>query len=593
MKRWALGWLGMLVAAAAGLVFVASASASHPGSSSPSLAVLGHLAFDSDGDGLADPGRGSITDVWAFRNHAYVGSFDEPFCSLDTTGIKIVDIANPAAPKQVGFLPSPPNTRVNDPKVFHVETPSFKGEILIGSNEVCGNGNIPRLQARGVTFGGGQGGINGWDVTNPLKPKQLFSNFLPFQVHNTFTWQQGTNAYVLVVDDENARDVHIVDITKPQSPKEIAVTGLPDWPNAVDNIGVGEVFFHDGWVQQDPASGRFFAYLSYWDLGLVVLDVTDPRHPAFVADTEFLTPDPLTRVGPDGNAHVSVPNAAGTLVLQGDEDFSPNELDKMQLTFGGTTFPALEGDFSFPIFRLPRSTMTGRVVWTGGQGCTADAIPPAPTTSSIALIQRGTCFFQDKVESADAKGYAGVVVANDAARGDALINMAPRDAGPYPPIPSVFVGFSTGQAMKAAAAGGVGVPGGALSAEGVFNGWGFLRVIDVSDKSNPVQIGSFATPGTLDPSLTPFDLSGDRTMHNVINDTDHTAYISWYAEGMRVVDFRNPRKPREIGHFVDTGPEGSNFWGVYLHTLPSGQQLVLGSDRDTGLWLFADPVTTP
>ena len=582
----------LAVAAALSLILFSAGSpaASHPGGTSPELTVLGHLAFDNDGDGLADPGRGSITDVWAYGNYAYVGAFDEPICSLDTTGIKIVDISSPRAPRQVGFLPSPPNTRVNDPKVTHIQTPSFTGEILIGSNETCGNGFNPRLQSKGVSFGGGQGGINLWDVTNPLKPINLKQNFLPFPVHNTFTWQQGQHAYTLVVDDVNARDVHIVDITKPQSPKQIAVTGAPDWPNAVDSIGVGEVFFHDGWVQQDPASRRYFAYLSYWDLGLVILDVTQPSNPVFVADTDFPTPDPLSGEKPDGNAHVTVPSADGNLVLEGDEDFSPNELKDTQITFQGTTYPALEGDFTRPIFRLPGSTLTGPIVWTGGEGCTADAVPPAPATDAIALIQRGTCFFQDKAESAAAKGYAGFVVANDAARGDALVNMAPRDNGPYPAIPGIFVGFSTGEAMKSA---GIGALDGTLTAVGVFNGWGYLRVIDVSDKSDPVEVGEFATEGTLDPSLTPFDLSGDRTMHNVVNDSGHTAYISWYAEGMRVVDFSDPSNPREIAHFVDTSQEGSNFWGVYLHTLPGGRQVILGSDRDTGLWIFDDPVATP
>ena len=40
------------------------------------------------------------------------------------------------------------------------------------------------------------------------------------------------------------------------------------------------------------------------------------------------------------------------------------------------------------------------------------------------------------------------IVANDAARGDALINMKPRDDAPVG-IPGVLVGYSTGEAMKA------------------------------------------------------------------------------------------------------------------------------------------------
>ena len=82
-------------------------------------------------------------------------------------------------------------------------------------------------------------------------------------------------------------------------------------------------------------------------------------------------------------------------------------------------------------------------------------------------------------------------------------------------------------------------------------------------------------------------LSGDRTMHNVVVDGGTQAYISWYAEGIRVVDFAGDNIS-EVAHFVDT-VSGSNFWGVYLHDHPNGNTYVLGSDRSTGLWIFDTP----
>lgn len=65
----------------------------------------------------------------------------------------------------------------------------------------------------------GQGGIAISDVTDPTKPKALKQNFLPFGVHNTFTYQQGANAYTLVVDDENVQDFIIVNMTKRGVPR--------------------------------------------------------------------------------------------------------------------------------------------------------------------------------------------------------------------------------------------------------------------------------------------------------------------------------------------------------------------------------------
>ncbi len=39
----------------------------------------------------------------------------------------------------------------------------------------------------------------------------------------------------------------------------------------------------------------------------------------------------------------------------------------------------------------------------------------------------------------------------------------------------------------------------------------------------------------------------------------------------------------EVGRWI--APEGSNFWGVHVTEI-DGKQYVLGSDRNTGLWVF-------
>jgi len=566
-RRTRLTLVGVLLMVA--MIVPASASAGHGGSRSAELEVVGHFNPFGGVDGLT-------TDVWALGNFAYLGSYQEPFCSLDITGVRIIDISNPASPTQVGFIPAPPNTRINDVKVAHLETKSFKGDILIHSQEFCGQGFIPRLISNGAVAAPGQGGISIYDVTNPLKPRALKQNFLPFQVHNTFIYQQGDKAFVVVVDDENERDVHIVDITKPSAPREVAVTGQPDFEaiEPIDNIGVDEVFLHDVTVQQN--NGRVIAYLSYWDGGLILIDITDPKNPVFLGDSDYLNPDPLSEVAPEGNSHAAWPNADGTRVLMGDEDFTKGVLTSF--TFNGTPFPAVEGIFTFPVGLLPGGAFTGRVVWTGGIGCTPGEIPPAPAADAVALIQRGVCFFEEKADAAFAQGYSGFIVANDAARGDALVLMSPATEGPYPPIPGFFVGFSTGEAMKAA----VGNLGGTLAVSGIFDGFGRLHLLDVTDPTNITELDGFATENVFVAQA-----FGDRTMHNVIVEGT-TAYISWYFEGMRVVSFNNDRL-REVAHFVDTGPDGSNFWGVYLHHHPNGNTYILGSDRDTGLWIFETP----
>jgi len=100
----------------------------------------------------------------------------------------------------------------------------------------------------------------------------------------------------------------------------------------------------------------------------------------------------------------------------------------------------------------------------------------------------------------------------------------------------------------------------------------------VEDPANMVEEDQFATEGVFaNPPL-----EGDRTMHNVVVDDGTTAYISWYREGIRVVDFAGDTLS-ETAHYADGT---TNFWGVYLHHHPNGSTYILGSDRNTGLWIF-------
>lgn len=529
----------------------------HGGSASPTLDLVGQLDLGLPGE--------NVTDVWAHGNYAYLGTFEDLACSLDWTGVHVLDISDPSSPTKVAFIASPPGTRANDVKVTRLETPHFSGEILVHSNEPCGSPFLPRIQSRGLAAPVGQGGVAIYDVTDPTEPRSLKRNFGNYPVHNTYAWQDGDRAYMLVVDDVNARDLHIVDITKPQSPREIAVTGRPDWPDATDNIGDGEVFLHDVWVQGG------IAYLSYWDLGLVLLDVSDPANPVFLGDSDYLDPDPLSGEAPEGNSHVAVPNADGTRVLMGDEDFAAGALTTFQ--FEGTDYPAVEAAFTPPVYTLPGGTFGGPVHWTGGEGCTTSEFDRAANPGEVALIQRGTCFFSTKAANAQELGYAGFIVANDAAGGDALVTMTAGTDDPIS-IPGFFVGFSTGETMKAN-------EGGSLLTEGIFDGYGYLRLLDVTDPANIVEVDQFATENVFaNPPL-----PGDRTMHNVVVDGGTRAYISWYVEGMRVVDFAGDDLT-EVAHWQD---DDANFWGVYLHEHPDGNTYVLGSDRNSGLFVFRAP----
>ena len=405
--------------------------ATHGGSASAELNVVGQ--FEIPVDGLT-------TDVWAYGNYAYVGSFDEPFCSLDLTGVRVIDISNPTAPEQVTFIPAKPGTRNNDVKVEHIETRHFTGEILVLSNEPCGAPFNPRLNAKGGPVIPGQGGLAIWDVTDPTNPKPMKQNFLKFGVHNTFIYQQGDNAYMLVVDDENVQDLTIVDITKPRSPKVIAVTGQLDWEtlDSSEIEGAAE-FLHDVWVQENTAN-QVIAYLSYWDAGLVLLDITDPTAPVFLGDSTYPDPDVVTGLKPEGNAHVAARIRADT---------SPSSATRTSPSSAPSPPPrpasSRSGLALFGPDPLTFAFWAGDVIDTGGLGCSIGDVPPAPVsaTPQIALIERGVCFFSTKAANAEAQGYDAYIVFNSVAGGEGIIDMVAGTPGPFN-IPGIFLARSRG-----------------------------------------------------------------------------------------------------------------------------------------------------
>lgn len=565
---------------------------------------------------VADAAPGRITDVWSHGDFAYLGTFQDPQ-PCRNTGVYVIDISDPEKPRQVEFIPGASNTRTNDVKVFHFETGSFSGDLLIHSNEPC-SFTAPFV-----------GGISLWDVTNPRDPEFLSTtgDFDLAQiigtangVHNLYAWQAGDRAFVAVVDDFELTDFDVFDITNPRNPVLVAETGLLDWPGARDaqSDGAGTFplsFLHDVWVKR--VGGRWVAYLSYWDAGVVLLDVSNPAAPTFLSDSTYPDPDPLSGFRPpEGNAHAAVPDRSGRYVLMGDEDFDPART-VFEITTGPSAgpYPAGELIFTEPIAALPDALLNGPVVF-GGYGCDDDLGdipaptvlgPLAPGEEAIVVFQRGPlldpnhdhdpCTFDEKVQNGANAGYDAVVIANHHL--GSLLGFAPNrppcGLGNPRPIPGLCVGHRALHLLfdrpeDYTTPYPVGDPGdlepdpGDLGHEiratvPQFDGWGYLHLLDAETLE---EIDAFAPPEVFDPNFaTGF---GDLTMHNVEADpaTD-LAYISWYSLGLRVVRFGSSGL-KEVGHYVDR--LGSNYWGVHVHRGPGGERLILASDRDSGLWIF-------
>jgi hypothetical protein len=575
-------------------------------------------------DTLGGVEDGLYTDVWSHGGYAYIGTFQEPDCS--DAGVFVVDMAAAVAnyPNTEGAtvaeIKSAPNTRINDVKVHTVGDK----DVLIATQEPCGKA-IPggpvsdanhNANGNGSAFQVGQGGISLYDVTDPTKPKALKKNFMEYEgVHNTFAWDWEEKSYLIgTADTFDFFDTFFVDITKPQSPKLLSITGALDWiPQGLnlDQLETGSsagIFNHDVWVE--IIDGTPTAVVSYWDAGFVTLDVTDPTNPVFLDDSTYPDPEPIVGEPYEGNAHAAVFGGNGDYIFGGDEDFSPSSF---AVEFGGADYPAGQA-----LFGPDPATLAGNVVWSGGDGCSVGDIPLALDPGDVALIQRGACDFSLKGYNAELQGYSGFIVANDFDRGDALINMS-LGALPEPQIPGIFVGYSTGEIMKPS--------GGPVAASSLFDGWGYLHMINNTgaDVVTPVggvasgdtatipqmgELGYYAPAEAVEEGLgTEF---GDLTMHNIEADPltqdivpsfteGPRMFASWYSLGMRALEYRPghfhdnsngegsySENVHEVGRWIDEDG-GSNFWGVHVDEMEIGgvpTQVILASDRNNGLYIF-------
>jgi hypothetical protein len=121
-------------------------------------------------------------------------------------------------------------------------------------------------------------------------------------------------------------------------------------------------------------------------------------------------------------------------------------------------------------------------------------------------------------------------------------------------------------------------PAESVDMSAIFDGWGYVHLFKASNMSG---LDQYAIPESQNESFA--EGYGDLSVHEVATDpARQLAYLSYYAGGFRVLSYKGGQLV-EKGKFIEQG--GSNFWGVEIYRRGT-QQYVLGSDRDTGLYIF-------
>ena len=534
--------------------------------------VVGHESFgkvDTNGD------------VWVHGETAYVGTWRSP-CTGD--GVKVVDVSMPSDPLPIGRVGNRNGTSAEDVVVRSVATGSFTGDLLAVGIQRCGRSSALDTQMFGVEF---------WDVTDPSNPTQL-SEFGVRKgdggVHELDLFQRGGNVYALLASPyrewtgAGRGDLVIVDATDPSNPVRVGqwgarLEGLSDGP--YDGRGsFGSAFGHSVRASTDGMK----AFVSYWDLGVVTLDISDPTNPTVLDRTRSGAFD-------DGDAHSMTPyDAAGTqLILQNDEDFDPRSPAKVVIGPGPSFGVGAEAPYGKPLWKARNHLVGGAVYRPKNEGCSYGDYPrPLRVQGRIVVVKTYLTFFDPKphpnphcstaVQASIASDLGASAVLHDVV----AKHMSPQwwDFSEPLPIPIVFTRHAVADRILAA---------GRAKLVGQRPSWGYLRVFDASTGIQVARFDSLTRVHSLKAG------GGTWSIHNTETRGDR-AYASWYTGGVVALDLTpleapGHADPTMVGRFVpNVGPSQT---GVFPNGLPlvwgvavdQGSGLVYVSDMTSGLWI--------
>lgn len=289
--------------------------------------------------------------------------------------------------------------------------------------------------------------ISSCRTNNPVIHEQFYSGDVGYNPANAIVVAHGTHVSGTIGGCYTTAPVNVggkmIQLQGPISGVAPGVT-LHDY-NVFPGFGVGYYFKQGSAFSHDIANAVEKAVLDGMNIISLSLGGTpNGPHDVLAESINNAVDSGVVAVVAAGNSGAGVPlsiespgSAANAITVAASSN--SHLFAGTKITFGSNTVYAVEGDFK--TFDPPMTAATSTTV--PADGCSAIS---TDLTGKIALIDRGACYFTDKVDNAQAAGAVGVIIVNNVA-GPAI----PMAQSPTPNynIPAVMVSQTDGALLKA------------------------------------------------------------------------------------------------------------------------------------------------
>jgi hypothetical protein len=273
--------------------------------------------------GHVNPGGPAYSaDVVAHRGFAYLGSWRGAH-ACPAAGVRVFDLANPRRPRQVATFaaaarePELAGTWTEKTIVRRVNSASFSGDLAVTSVQGCTEDAF-----RGFAL---------YDVTRPAEPERLalvrldprgsHEIWLAAARHHAWVYTAIPRSELIGSPDYDPRsgeastpgppDFRIFDVSDPRHPLQVGGWGAWRELGISPNRGVGD-FLRANFVHSVITNAQATrAFLSYWDLGTVILDISNPAAPRYLG---------RTKQEGEGDAHSAWLAKGGKVLIETHED---------------------------------------------------------------------------------------------------------------------------------------------------------------------------------------------------------------------------------------------------------------------------------